>query len=56
MFYCYIFFSQLAVARKHIDSHMQKFGYKKPNVDFVHGYIEALQEAGLQENYYDIIM
>lgn len=35
---------------------MEKFGYKKPNVDFVQGYIEALREAGLEENSYDIIM
>ncbi|XP_012672620.2 arsenite methyltransferase [Clupea harengus] len=47
---------QLAVARKYIDYHMQKFGYKKPNVDFVQGYIEALQEAGLQEGFYDVII
>lgn len=44
------------MARKYIDYHMQKFGYKKPNVDFVQGYIEALQEAGLQEGFYDVIM
>lgn len=47
---------QLGLARKHIDYHMQKFGYKKPNVDFVQGYIEALQEAGLKEGSYDIII
>ncbi|XP_076146100.1 arsenite methyltransferase [Alosa pseudoharengus] len=47
---------QLEVARKHLDYHMQKFGYKKPNVDFVQGYIEALQEAGLHEGSYDLII
>ncbi|KAF4075269.1 hypothetical protein AMELA_G00232560 [Ameiurus melas] len=47
---------QLEVARKYIDCHMETFGYKKPNVDFVQGYIESLREAGLEENSYDIII
>lgn len=44
------------MARKYIDYHTQKFDYKKPNVDFVQGYIEKLIEAGLQENSFDIIV
>jgi len=44
------------VAQKYVDYHMQRFGYKKPNVNFVCGYIEALAEAGLEEKSYDIIM
>ncbi|KAI7804341.1 arsenite methyltransferase [Triplophysa rosa] len=47
---------QLEVARKYIDYHMQRFGYKKPNVNFVEGYIEALAEAGLKEKSYDVII
>ncbi|CAB1344597.1 unnamed protein product [Coregonus sp. 'balchen'] len=47
---------QLEVARKYVDHHMQEFGYEKPNVDFVQGYIEALKEAGLEENSIDIII
>ncbi|XP_066549399.1 arsenite methyltransferase isoform X2 [Amia ocellicauda] len=47
---------QLTVARKYIDYHTEKFGFKKSNVDFVEGYIEALGEAGLTENTYDIII
>ncbi|KAK9981087.1 hypothetical protein ABG768_000654 [Culter alburnus] len=47
---------QLKVAQMYIDYHMQRFGYKKPNVNFVHGYIEALAEAGLEEKSYDIII
>ncbi|XP_034043463.1 arsenite methyltransferase [Thalassophryne amazonica] len=47
---------QLAVARAYMDYHMQEFGYKKPNVSFVQGYIEALREAGLIENAFDIII
>uniref|UniRef100_A0A8C2B515 Arsenite methyltransferase n=1 Tax=Cyprinus carpio TaxID=7962 RepID=A0A8C2B515_CYPCA len=46
----------LEVARKYIDYHTQRFGYKKPNVNFVQGYIEALAEAGLEEKSYDIII
>ncbi|XP_023996886.2 arsenite methyltransferase [Salvelinus sp. IW2-2015] len=47
---------QLEVARKYVDHHTQEFGYGKPNVDFVQGYIEALKEAGLKENSFDIII
>lgn len=47
---------QLAVARKHIPYHMEKFGYSKPNVEYVQGYIEKLTAAGLQENTQDIII
>ncbi|XP_056110364.1 arsenite methyltransferase isoform X2 [Rhinichthys klamathensis goyatoka] len=47
---------QLEVAQKYVDYHMQRFGYKKPNVNFVCGYIEALAEAGLEEKSYDIII
>uniref|UniRef100_A0A8C6UQ70 Arsenite methyltransferase n=1 Tax=Neogobius melanostomus TaxID=47308 RepID=A0A8C6UQ70_9GOBI len=47
---------QLEIARKYLDHHMQEFGYKAPNVSFVHGYIEALAEAGLQNNSFDIII
>ncbi|XP_063056201.1 arsenite methyltransferase [Engraulis encrasicolus] len=47
---------QLNVARKYIDYHTEKFGHKKANVDFVQGYIEALQEAGLKEGSFDIII
>ncbi|XP_051940357.1 arsenite methyltransferase-like [Hippocampus zosterae] len=47
---------QLEVARKHVDFHMKEFGYKKPNVTFVQGYIEALTEAGLESNSFDVII
>ncbi|KAL4639976.1 arsenite methyltransferase isoform X1 [Arapaima gigas] len=48
--------AQLDVARKHVDYHTKKFGYKKPNTEFVQGYIEALQRAKIKENFYDIII
>lgn len=47
---------QLAVARKYVDHHMKEFGYKKPNVNFVQGYIEALTDAGLEKGSFDIII
>ncbi|XP_076001419.1 arsenite methyltransferase isoform X2 [Genypterus blacodes] len=47
---------QLDVARMYLDYHMQEFGYKKPNVSFVQGYIEALTEAGLEQDSFDTII
>ena len=49
-------FFQLEMARKYIPYHMEKFGYKQPNVEFVEGYIEKLTDAGVKENSQDIIM
>ncbi|XP_050397256.2 arsenite methyltransferase [Patella vulgata] len=47
---------QLAVSRKYIDYHREKFGYKKANTEFVKGYIEKIVEAGLKEETFDIIV
>lgn len=47
---------QLAVANKYIDFHTEKFGYSKPNTNFVKGYIEKLNEAGIKDNSIDIII
>nr|XP_040042491.1 arsenite methyltransferase isoform X1 [Gasterosteus aculeatus aculeatus] len=47
---------QLDVARTYVDHHAKEFGYKESNVSFVQGYIEALTEAGLEKNSFDIIM
>lgn len=47
---------QLEVAKKYVDHHMKDFGYKKTNVNFVLGFIEALTEAGLEKNSFDIII
>lgn len=44
------------MARTHVDYHMKEFGYEKSNVNFVQGFIEALTEAGLEKNSFDIIM
>ena len=35
---------QLNVARKHINSQMERFGYERPNVAFKKGYIENLKD------------
>ena len=47
---------QLEVANKYIDYHTKKFGYSKPNTNFVKGDIEKLGEAGLKDNSFDIIV
>lgn len=35
------------MAKKHIAYHMEKFGYQKPNVEFLQGYVENLGDVGL---------
>ncbi|VAX10723.1 SAM-dependent methyltransferase SCO3452 (UbiE paralog) [hydrothermal vent metagenome] len=47
---------QLEIANKYIDYHMDEFGYSKPNVEFRKGYIEHLDELGLDDNSFDIII
>ncbi|NXT63928.1 AS3MT methyltransferase, partial [Chaetops frenatus] len=47
---------QVEVAKKYIAYHMDKFGYRKPNVEFFHGYMEKLGDAGLADESYDIVI
>lgn len=47
---------QLAIAREHIDYHRDTFGYTQSNVEFRKGYIEKLDETGLDDNQFDIIV
>src|SRR6185437_13763344 len=47
---------QLATANAHIDGHMGTFGYKRPNVKFLKGYIEKLSELGLAPAGFDVIV
>ncbi|XP_067858170.1 arsenite methyltransferase-like isoform X2 [Heptranchias perlo] len=47
---------QIQVAQKFIDYHTQKFGFSKPNVDFLQGYIEKLVDVGLKDNSFDIVI
>lgn len=47
---------QLDVANRHIHYHQQAFGYAEPNVRFLHGYLEKLDELELAHNQFDIIV
>jgi len=47
---------QLEVAQKHIPFHTEKFGYKKPNVQFKEAYLEDLEKIGLPMNSFDVII
>lgn len=47
---------QIEVAKKHIDFHTQRFGYSKPNVEFIQGYIEDLEEIGIKSNSIDVVI
>lgn len=47
---------QLDVARRHVDYHARQFGYAKPNVRFLKGYIEKLDALDLQAGSFDIIV
>ncbi|TJY55934.1 methyltransferase domain-containing protein [Sinimarinibacterium sp. CAU 1509] len=46
--------AQLAVARRHLGWHADKFGYA--NVDFRHGFIEDLAGAGIADNSVDVVV
>jgi len=47
---------QLSVAKQYVGWHMDKFGYKKPNVEFKKAYIEDLKAAGVADNSIDIVI
>jgi SAM-dependent methyltransferase len=47
---------QLNVARRHLDSQMERFGFDKPNVDFRKGYIEDLKGLGIEDNSVDVVI
>lgn len=48
--------AQLAVAREYQDYHADAFGYQRSNAKFLEGYIERLDELGLSDNQFDIIV
>ena len=48
--------TQLEVGRRHIAKHMKLFGYQNPNVNFITGYIEDLQDAGIKDNSIDVVI
>eukprot|EP00008_Paramoeba_atlantica_P007086 CAMPEP_0201491346 /NCGR_PEP_ID=MMETSP0151_2-20130828/29498_1 /ASSEMBLY_ACC=CAM_ASM_000257 /TAXON_ID=200890 /ORGANISM="Paramoeba atlantica, Strain 621/1 / CCAP 1560/9" /LENGTH=312 /DNA_ID=CAMNT_0047877659 /DNA_START=73 /DNA_END=1012 /DNA_ORIENTATION=- len=47
---------QISVAQKHVQYHTEKFGYAKPNIEFRKGYIERLDELGLEEESFDVVI
>ena len=47
---------QLDVANRHVDYHTEKFGYDKPNIEFVKGNIEELDKLGLEKGSFDLII
>lgn len=47
---------QLAVANRHVEYHREVFGYAKPNTEFRKGYIEKLDEIGLEDEQFDLIV
>ena len=48
--------NQIAVAKKHISYHMEKFGFKRPNVTLYQGYMEDLQSLGIKDNSLDVVI
>lgn len=46
----------LDVAKKHLGAQMKRFGYSKSNVEFRKGYIENLDDAGIQDNSIDVVI
>lgn len=47
---------QLAVAETHLEWHRERFGYARSNVEFKLGHIEQLDQLGLEDNSFDIIV
>lgn len=47
---------QLAVARRHVDWHTARYGYRAPNVEFRQGYIEDLEGAGIASGSVDVVV
>jgi ubiquinone/menaquinone biosynthesis C-methylase UbiE len=48
--------AQLSVANAHLDWHMQAFGYKQPNVEFIEANIEQLDQTSLPNDSFDLIV
>ncbi|MBE7217212.1 MAG: methyltransferase domain-containing protein [Caulobacteraceae bacterium] len=47
---------QLAVARRHLDWHRERFGYARSNVEFLEGDIARLDALGLEPESFDVIV
>ena len=48
--------AQLDVANRYIDYHTEKFAYSKPNVEFIKGNIEMLDQLKLDKGSFDLII
>ena len=48
--------AQLAVAEAHREYHRQAFGFTRDNVEFRLGYIERLDELGLEDASFDVVV
>lgn len=48
--------AQLDVARAFLDYHMERYGYGRPNIEFVQANIEALDQTDLADASYDLIV
>lgn len=46
----------LEFSRNKVDYHTKVFGYTSPNVEFVKGYLEKMEDAGLEDNFFDVIV
>lgn len=47
---------QLAVATRHLNRQMSRFGYLTPNIEFKKGYIEDLREVGIDDESVDVVI
>jgi len=47
---------QLDIARRHVDYHTERYGFARPNVRFLHGYIEQLDQLDLPAGGFDLIV
>lgn len=47
---------QLAVGRRHLDSQMRAFGFSRPNVEFLQGYMEDLAGLDLADESFDVVI
>ncbi|HZJ13312.1 MAG TPA: methyltransferase domain-containing protein [Methyloceanibacter sp.] len=47
---------QLATANTHVDWHMRQFVYDRPNVSFLKGYLEKLEELSLAPASFDVVV
>lgn len=47
---------QLEVANRNVKKQMRNFGFDQPNIEFRKGYIENLQQLGIEDNSVDVVI